>query len=477
MNRSPKQRIHLLPTGIPGLDEVLGGGLPEYSFNLVAGGPGTGKTTMVQQIAFARATAEQPALYFTVLGEPPLKMLRHVQQYGFFDPDKFGSAVRFVNLGSETLSQDLGKLTDHIMREVEQAQPALVIVDSFRTIARSNTDSPDLQEFVQRLAVYLTGWQATTFLVGEYDVAESHVNPIFTVADGIFWLTQAVERSSTVRRLHVSKMRACRTMPGLHTFVLSEDGMRVFPRMQPAAALREKGPPPTRASTGVPGLDAMMNGGIPTGECALVVGPSGSGKSLLARHFIVAGAEAGEPGVIVVFEQHPGDYLARTDAFGPRLRDLVERHLVEILYLRPIDLTVDEALAEVRQAVERTNAKRLAIDSLSGFELALAPSFRDDFRESVFRMVMALTGRGVSIVMTANLVESFTELGLSHHVIEFLADVLILQRYVETEGRLEKTLAVVKMRNSSHALDFRGYSIEGPGLVVNGAAPTKPKRR
>src|SRR5579871_3024423 len=96
-----KGTMRLLPTGVPGLDAVLGGGLPEYSFNLIAGDPGAGKTTLAQQITFSRASAEAPALYFTVLGEPPLKMLRHAQQYSFFDNEKIGKAIRFVNLSAE----------------------------------------------------------------------------------------------------------------------------------------------------------------------------------------------------------------------------------------------------------------------------------------------------------------------------------------------------------------------------------------
>ena len=458
--------IRLLPSGVPGLDTVLGGGLPEYSFNLIAGGPGAGKSTLAQQIVFSRATPEAPALYFTVLGEPPLKMLRHVQQYGFFDKEKMGRAVRFVNLSAEAMDHDLGSIMKRMLTEIEEVQPATVVVDSFRTVAHASGSEAQLQEFVQRLALHLTGWQATTFLVGEYETVESHSNPIFTIADGIIWLTQTLERSASVRRMQVTKMRACATMPGLHTFLISSDGIRIFPRILPRTEPRPLGQPAARASTGVAALDAMMSGGIPAGGSALFVGPSGSGKSLFARHFITAGAEAGEPGIIVVFEEHPGEYLERASAFGPKLASFIERGLVEVLYLRPLDLTVDEVLAAVRHAVDRKKARRLAIDSLSEFELALAPSYRDDFRESLFRTISALTGFGVTVLMTVDIVQSFVEFGLSPHITEFLADVLVLQRYVELDGKLEKVLAVVKMHTSSHDATIRRYAIESTGAVV-----------
>jgi len=248
--------------------------------------------------------------------------------------------------------------------------------------------------------------------------------------------------------------------------VISSDGIRVFPRILPRSEPRPRAPEAARASTGVEALDAMMSGGIPAGELALFVGPSGTGKSLFAKHFIAAGAEAGEPGLIVVFEEHPGRYLERANAFGPKLASFVERGLVEVLYLRSLDLTVDEALADVRLAVERKKARRVAIDSLSEFELALAPSYRDDLRESLFRTISALTGLGVTVLMTVDIVQSFTELALSPHIIEFLADVLVLQRYVEQEGKLEKVLAVVKMRTSAHDRSIRRYANESSGVVV-----------
>src|SRR6185437_11247606 len=172
MSDAGRVRIHLLQTGVPGLDRVLGGGLPEYSFNLIAGGPGAGKTTMAQQIIFANASPERRALYFTVLGEPPLKMLRYQQGYSFFDPSKIDTDIRFVNLSSVVLNGDLGQVLNDIVHTVEQENPSLVVVDSFRTIARAATGAMggelELQSFVQRLALYLTGWQVTSFLVGEY---------------------------------------------------------------------------------------------------------------------------------------------------------------------------------------------------------------------------------------------------------------------------------------------------------------------
>ena len=188
-----KVEINKLPTGVPGLDDIVGGGLPEFSFNIIAGAPGSGKTTLAHQFVFANATPERPALYFTVLGESALKMLRYQQQYTFFDPAKLPESIRFINLSQVVLEKDLGAVLEEITREVEKANPAVVVVDSFRTMVRKPQSDMDLQSFIQRLALFLASWQATTFLIGEYAEEELRDNPIFTVADGLFWLRQTAE--------------------------------------------------------------------------------------------------------------------------------------------------------------------------------------------------------------------------------------------------------------------------------------------
>jgi circadian clock protein KaiC len=471
---SKHQRVALtkLETGVPGLDEVLGGGLPEYSFNLIAGEPGAGKTTLAHQILYANASAERQALYFTVLGEPPLKMLRYLQQMSFFEPEKVGTVIHFMDLSEEVLQGDLGKVLQRIVDKVKATEPALVVVDSFRTVVRSRLGTEggelELQSFLQRLALHLTSWQATTFLVGEYAETEMRDNPIFTVADGIIWLSQSKERNSVVRKVQVMKLRGQETMPGLHTFRISGSGLRVFPRIQRRLGRPDRQEPGARASTGIPGLDAMLHGGIPQGDVLLAAGPSGVGKTCLGTQFIAAGAERGEAGVVVVFEEHPDDYLQRATNMGFDLASLAESGAVKVISLRPLDLSVDETLHEIRHAVDALGATRLVIDSLSGFEVALAPAARDDFRESLYRMIGNLTGAGVTIVMTVEVIEAFDGLPSSPHAISFLSEDLLLMRYVEMHGALRKVMAVVKMRRSSHATELNEYEVTARGIVVRG---------
>jgi circadian clock protein KaiC len=473
---SDRVPIPTLPSGVPGLDEVLGGGIPELSFNLIAGGPGGGKTTMAHQIMFANATPERKAVYFSMIGEPPLKMLRYQQQYAFFDAAKVGDgSVRFIHLGQQALDGGMSKVLEAIQQEIENSAPGIVVVDSFRALVRSTVAAgsggeQELTSFMQRLALVLTTYEATTFLIGEYADGE-HDSAVFTVADGLVWLYQAVDRNSVVRKLQVMKMRGQGQIPGLHTARITEAGYSVFPRLLKPAEVVADRPLEHRVSTGVKGLDEMLGGGIPSGYSVLIAGPSGSGKTVLSNQFIIEGAERGEKGIVAIFEKRPNDYLQTTPR-GSEFEKLVREKKLEVIYLRPLDLSIDETLLELQNAVRRIGATRAVIDSLSGLELALAPTFREDFRESLYRMMGALTGLGVTIMATVEVADSYTDLRFSPEPqgIAFLTDAIIIQRYIEIEGQLRRALAVVKVRSSQHSKSLREYEISSEGGIVVGQA-------
>jgi circadian clock protein KaiC len=469
MNQHDKVTIKRLPTGIAGLDEILGGGLPEFSFNIIAGSPGSGKTTLAHQIMFANASTQNPALYFTVLGEPAIKMLRYQQQYPFFDHAKVGNVIRFVNLSEVTLQGDLEAVLNQIIAEVEATNPSIVIVDSFRTVLRqagNGAGEMDQQTFLQRLAMHLTSWEATSFLIGEYSEGELRDNPVFTVADGLIWLYQQIERDSIVRKLEIVKMRGQATVPGLHTFRITSKGLQAFSRTLGLLKRKEFIPNAPRLSIGVPAIDKLMGGGVFEGDSVLVAGSSGTGKSILAKQFVAEGIRQGEPGVVAVFEERPQQYSELASRVGLDLESPQQASELKILYLRPLDLSVDETMIEILDAVREIGAKRLVIDSLAGFEMALAPGFRTDFRESLYRMIGALTGTGVTILSTVEVEESFSALAFSNYSISFLTDDIIRLRYVEIEGRLRKILFVAKVRGGEHSNEITEYEVTSQGLRI-----------
>jgi circadian clock protein KaiC len=485
-----KVSIYRLETGVPGLDAILGGGLPEFSFNLIAGAPGSGKTTFAHQIMFALANPKRPALFFTVLGEPALKMLRYQQQFSFFDNSKINESIHFVNLAEDVLKDDLDRVLARIVDKVEAYSPGLVFVDSVRSVILGTQRVPepasDLQQFLQQLGIQLTSRQATTFLVGEY-LPESEANPVFTVADGLFWLRQSTYRNSMVRQMQILKMRGQATRPGLHTFRITNAGIEIFPPAyipDDSVSVQATGKPrlaDTRVAMGVPRLDKMLGGGLPSGYSLLVAGPSGSGKTILATAFLAEGVRRGEPGIIAAFEQTPSQSRTRT------IDDLVRAGKIGLINTRSLDLSIDEIVHELTVMIQRLNAKRVVIDSLSGFELAIAPTFREDFRESLFRMVAVFSGMGVTVLLTSELEDRYTDLRFSPYGSAFLTDAIIVQRYIELQGQLKRVMAVVKVRASAHSNELCLFEITDEGIVIGepvveyegllGGSPTKHRLR
>lgn len=464
-----KVNIKKLDTGVPGLNEVLGGGLPEYSFNIIAGAPGGGKTTLAHQIMFANASEESPAIFFTVLGEPAIKMLRYQQQFEFFKAEKLNKCVHFINLNHIVLEQDLDQVLDEIVKQVEIFNPGIVVVDSFRTVMRESQvfgKGIALQSFVQKLALHLTSWQATTFLIGEYTEAEIRDNPVSTVSDGLFWLYQNVERSSIVRKLQVMKSRGQESIPGLHTFRITSAGVQIFPRTLGLEGKRAVSHHKERYPIGIPELDALIGGGIPSGDSFLVAGPAGSGKSIIATQFIAEGIRNGQAGLVAIFEEKPEEYARKAIYLDFDVKEQQDKGLLRILYLRPLDLSVDETISEILAAVKTMGTRRLVIDSLVGFEMALAPSYRADFRESLYRMMGALKRSGVTVMSTIEVENSFSDLKFTPYSISFLCDDMLRLRYVEIDAELRKVMVVIKMRRSGHSKEIREYNITEKGVVV-----------
>ncbi len=467
-----KVTIRRLKTGVPGMDDLLGGGLPEYSFNLIAGQPGSGKTTLAHQIMFSLANPDNRALFFTVLGEPALKMLRYQQQFSFFDISKVDKSIRFVNLSADLVEGDFDRVLSRIAEEVRAFAPSLVFVDSFRSVAQSakegNQGVSELQQFVQQLGLQLTSWQATTFLIGEYLSPASESSPVFTVADGILWMTQNLHHNSMIRKMQVVKIRGQSQSPGLHTFRISEKGIQVFTRAiakqaSADAVANKDSVSGERLTMGIPFLDEMLGGGLPSGYSLLVVGPSGSGKTVLATEFLTEGALRGEPGVIAAFEKSTSPLL------GGKLRALAKAGQICVLDTHDLDLSIDQTLHDLIEIIDRTGAKRLVIDSLSGFELALAPEFHENFRSSLYRLVSELTGKGVAVLMTSELEDRYTDLRFSPFGSAFLADAIIVQRYIEIAGQFKRVLSVVKVRGSAHSKDIRLFDISDEGIAIGEA--------
>lgn len=465
---SNKVNLHQLPTGVPGLDTLLAGGIARYSFIVLTGAPGSGKTTLAHQIMFSLASEQRKALFFTILGEPPLKMLRFQQQYSFFNPALVGSAIKYVNLADDLQKSGFAGVLQRILAEVQAFQPELIFVDSFKSVVQATRDSDEsmasLQYFVQQLGVQLSTWQATTFLIGEYADSTQEENPIFTVADGVIHLCQDMDENAMVRKVRVVKMRGTAHMPGLHCFRITDAGLHVYPRLLSGGILAQPPKPGTRVgdqrvSTGSCELDGMLGGGIPVGFSAVVTGPSGSGKTVLGTSFLKAGAEAGEHGIVASYEN------AYLDASNTPLQQMIKNGQVTDVRPHRLDVSIEEVVTDLAEAVDRTGATRLLIDSLTALELVLAPQFRQNFQESLFRMLASLHARGVTVMMIRNLPDMGARMFSSS---SFIVDCIISMRYVEHRNKLIKVISVPKLRGSPHSNDILTFETFADHIKIAG---------
>jgi circadian clock protein KaiC len=459
--------LKLVPTGVPNLDAILGGGIPLYSVNIIAGPSGSGKTILTQQIMFHNCRDNVRGIFFTTLSEPAFKMIRYQQQFDYFDLDRLNENLFYVDIGQVLRDRGLDEALKVISQHVEEREASFIAVDSFKAIHDLAGTRPEARRFGYDLAVGLAAWTCTSFLVGEYTEEEILSEPIFAVADGIFYLTNPKQGMQNVRRLNVSKMRGMNYFTGDHPCTISADGITVYPRIKTP-------PTPPRVhiagdtvSTGIAGLDEMMRGGIPKGSVTLTAGGAGTGKTLVSLHFILEGARQGEPGLYITFQETPDHLKAITRGFGWDLDAFIERGLLKVLYTSPVEMGVDEHTQTIKAAIDEIGAQRVVIDSLMDIEIATPDKVR--FKDYVYSLVNDFRARGITSMLTNEIPELFGPLQLSAHGISFISDNVILLRYVEIGSSLRRGISVLKMRGRDHDKAVREFEITSDGLHILGA--------
>ncbi|MFL7811882.1 MAG: RAD55 family ATPase, partial [Anaerolineae bacterium] len=308
--------LEKLPTGIPNLDRILEGGLPRNSVNVIAGPPGTGKSILAQQMVFHNARADENAPYLVTVSEPTVKMLRYNQRFSFFDAERVGKNIIYLDLGSTLLQGGLDEVTRQIDEYIEKYNPLLLAIDSFKALHEVAKDIPQLREFAYRLAIRLTTWGTTTLMVGEYTRESIYETPIFAIADGIFYLDNSSRGMQSERYLEVLKMRGDGYFEGKHPFSIGNDGITVYPRLTTPSVLEPYPVGERRLSLGVPGLDEMTHEGVLSATSTLVAGSAGTGKTLLGLHFLLEGIRREEPGLLITFQETPSMLRAFSRSFG-----------------------------------------------------------------------------------------------------------------------------------------------------------------
>lgn len=494
------------PTGVPHLDEVLGGGLPRGALAIVVGPPGSGKTTLACQMAFEAARSRGPALVLTALSETSTKLLVHLRSFHFFEPKLVGDRIQFLSM-EHMLGEGLAATADEMVAIARQARVSLVVLDGFRGVRESELETQAARRFLYSVGARLGVLGTTTVITSE---AQPHDPEFFTeatTADVIVGLHFRLEGVRQRRGLEVVKVRGAGILPGLHGFELSDRGALVFPRLEARVAadgvrypqghgpygassevragrsVREQelaaetdhsieGADSPRARFDLPELDAMLGGGLTANTATVVVGSPGTGKTLLALHFALAGVAEHEPVVYVSMREARAQLLRKADMFalGAPLRTALKRDGgLTFQGWDPVEINPDVVAECILKAVDDAGARRLVIDSIDEIEHAIArggdAGRTDDYLAA---LTVALRRRRVSALIineTPTLVAS--QLHLALDPISVLADNVLWLQQITARGELRRLLSVAKMRFSAHDMHVREFIIASPqGIQV-----------
>lgn len=456
-------------TGIPGLDDVLAGGLTKSRVYLIQGDPGVGKTTLGLQFLMEGARNGEAVLYLT-LSETRAELQAVAESHGWdlsaVDIFEFEPADRLGASEDSTLFHpaevELGEATRRLLGYVEKTKPQRVVIDSLSEIRLLAQNALRYRRQILGLKQYFSGSDTTVLLLDDRHV-DSGDTQLMTLAHGVLMLEQlsplyGAER----RRLRVSKLRGVKYRGGYHDFNISTGGLVVFPRL---VASEHRTPfLPRQIPSGLPNIDALLGGGIDRGTSTLIMGPAGSGKSALSVQYAVAAANRGENAEIFIFDESRGTLFTRTAAMQMPLEVHVQSGHIGLHQIDPAEIPPGEFVHLVRESVESRKISVLIIDSLNGYLNAMPEE-----RFLTIQMHELLTYLGQQGVATILVVAQHGVLGsnmISPVDVSYLADTVILLRYYELAGHIRKAISVVKKRSGEHERTIRPLSLSTNGIDV-----------
>ncbi len=474
------------PTGIPNLDQVVGGGIPRGSLVIVVGPPGSGKTTLANQMAFAAARAGRRSIVLTALSEPTSKLIAHLRTFGFYDDDLVGDELQYLSL-QQFLSDGLDATQQALISTVRHGRATFVVLDGFRGVRGVENDPQAARQFLYTVGTTLSVLGTTTIITTEADPRDPTFFPEATTGDMILGLRYVLRGVRQFRGLEAIKVRGAAPLAGLHGMILNREGIVVFPRLEARIAaatqgtrtgefsvadraddlLEQSGHLDGRAAFDLPDLDELLGGGLTRGTSTLVVGSLGTGKTTLALHFTLAGVRAGEPTLLLSFRESHRQLLLKTEPFtlGAELRTALETSSsLTLVRWSPIELNPDVLASQVLDILDTLSIRRLIVDSAAELERAVSESGSERLENYLTALVEALRLRGVTALFTKEIPQiSAPELDFAENPISVMAENVLLLRRLERDGWLHRILSVVKTRYSPNdSGTLREFTITAP---------------
>jgi circadian clock protein KaiC len=439
-------------TGVGGLDAILGGGLPRQALYLIQGHPGSGKTLLGIQFLVEGAAKNEPILYVTA-GEGREHLERMASSHGLTTPQL--PVHEFQPHADKTHGNPQESLTK-LEAELERVRPVRVVFDALSDLRRISGDASEYRENFRSLRRMLIHQRATALLLDSLDHSGDEVT---AYADGVIRMeTRTPTYGDDRRRLRVVKMRSIPFLGGFHDYRIRTGEIAVFPRIVVPEPERFATAP---LSSGMDEVDALIGGGLEPGTSTILLGATGTGKSILASLFVSAAARRGEKGYMFVFDETPRTVLARAGAVGIDLPDHARRKRVVIESVSPANISAGEFSSIVRDRVENGFAKVIVVDSLNGYfhalgnDASLLPQLHD--------LLAYLAAKGVATLLVASDTGMTMPLDLS-----YLADTVIVCQTVRADGQSRQGIAVLKRRSGDHDRTMREIVISSGGVRVGG---------
>lgn len=472
MGCSTPSRDSAFTSGIRNFDRILGGGLGVGELLLIAGPPGSGKTTLSFQLAFHAAAAGQTVVYVSTLSEPSAQLLKHMRSFAFYQESLIGKRF-FLQSLYPIVKRNIQDVIEALIETVDAHRAQFLMIDGLMTLRELYGEALALRLLINDLSTALASRRCTT-LVTTSDVPDMRgpTPSEFTMCDGIVELGQSQHPRQPLRSVRVWKMRGQANSLGPHALTLDRDGLTIFPRIETQGWPMPESSVGPALDSGLRALDALMMGGFPRGSVSIVAGAPGTGKTQLALQFLLAGARQGQPGMLLGFRESSAQLMRRAQRFGMDLATPLQSGLITVRRHVPAELQIDVVLGEVFAEIARQGMPRLVIDSVLELEDAVPAERRRGVLACLAEFLRLHDVTTLAMCGTTHAVGPELDFALSP--IDALAENVLLLRHVNFAGAMARILAVLKMRDAPHDPSPRQYEIAAHGLHVWAPADSPP---